>query len=191
MAEITVFEKSDGPLTKRIALRDGKIETDSSACCMTKGFAHRVQIHSMQELASLINNLKPNQAYALGCLKDGLPERVPVVTRDKLNGAKDPSVIARTLDHLVFKEGGPGLVLLDIDVKGMPDTVKHRIEECGDIWGALCEVLPALETVAYVERASTSSGLRNKETSETFPGSGGSHIVISGAGCGRYSALFV
>ena len=55
----------------------------------------------------------------------------------------------------------------------------------------LQEVLPALETVAYVERASTSSGLRNKETSETFPGSGGSHIVISGAGCGRYSALFV
>jgi len=33
---------------------------------MTKGFGHRVQIHSMQELANLINNLKPNQAYALG-----------------------------------------------------------------------------------------------------------------------------
>ena len=64
--EITVFEKSGGPLTKRIALRNGKIETDGSACLMTKGFGHRVQIHSMQELANLINNLKPNQAYARG-----------------------------------------------------------------------------------------------------------------------------
>jgi hypothetical protein len=62
--EITVFAKSNGPL-KRIALRDGKIETDPSACRVTQGFAHRVKIRSVQELANLINNLKPNQAYAL------------------------------------------------------------------------------------------------------------------------------
>ena len=64
--EIIVFEKSDGPLTKRLALRDGKIINDSAASRMANGFARRVKIHSMQELASLINNLKPDQAYALG-----------------------------------------------------------------------------------------------------------------------------
>jgi hypothetical protein len=89
-----------------------------------------------------------------------------------------PSVIARTKKYLVFKESEPGFVLLDVDVKGMPETVKHRIEECGGVLGALCEVMPALKTVARLERASTSSGLRNKETGETYHGSGGRHIVI-------------
>jgi hypothetical protein len=37
--EITVFKKSDGPLTKRLALRDGKIVSDSSACRTVNEFA--------------------------------------------------------------------------------------------------------------------------------------------------------
>ena len=60
----------------------------------------------------------------------------------------------------------------------MPDTVKHRMEGCGGPWDALCKDFPELKTVARVERASTSSVLRNKETGETFSGSGGLHIVI-------------
>src|SRR5262245_7147575 len=90
----------------------------------------------------------------------------------------DPCVIARTKKYLAFKKGEPGIVLLDIDVKGMSDTVKRRIEECGGLWVALCKVFPAFKTVARVERASTSSGLRNRETGEPFPSSGGCHIVI-------------
>jgi hypothetical protein len=178
LGEITVFENIGGPLTKRIALVDGKIVNDSSACFMANGVARRVKIESVQALANLTNNFTSSEAYALGCVKDGHPDHVRVVTADKLNGASDPSVIARTKDYLVFKEGEPGLALLDVDLKGMPDAVKRRIEECGDIWGALCEVLPVLETAACVQRASTSSGLRNKETNEIFPASGGRHIVI-------------
>jgi hypothetical protein len=176
--EITVFEKTNGPLTKRITLRDGKIVNDSSGCFMADGTARRVSIASMQDLADLINGLKPNEAYALGRLKDELPDCCKVVRKDKLNGSEDLSVIARSLDFLGFNEGQPGLALLDYDTKGMSEAVASRLEECGGVWGALCEVLPALETVACVERASTSSGLRNRETGESFPGSGGLHIVI-------------
>ena len=107
LGEITVFKKSNGPLTKHIALRDGKIVNDSSACFMARGSAHRARIDSVQALADLINNFAPNQAYALGRLKDGIPDGAKVVRKDELNGAKDPSIIARTLDHLVFKEGEP------------------------------------------------------------------------------------
>jgi hypothetical protein len=57
--EITVFEKSGGPLIKRIALRDAKIVNDSSACRMANGVTRRVK-------ADLINNSASNQAYALG-----------------------------------------------------------------------------------------------------------------------------
>jgi hypothetical protein len=178
LGEITVFEKIGGPLTKRLALRDGKIVNDSSACFMANGSAHRVKIASMRALADRINNFAPNQAYALGCLKDGVPDGAKVVVADELKDKCDPSVIARTKQYLVFKKGEPGFVLLDIDVKGMPDTVKRQIEECGGLWAALCKAFPAFKAVARVERASTSSGLRNKETGETFPGSGGCHIVI-------------
>ena len=84
--EITVFEKTGGPLTKRIALRNGKIANDSSACRMANGFARRVTIDNVQSLADLINGFKSNEAYALGRLKDGLPDRVQVVRKNDLNG---------------------------------------------------------------------------------------------------------
>jgi hypothetical protein len=177
-AEITVFAKSGGPLTKHLALRDGKIVNDSSACFMAHGTAHRAKIDNVQALADLINNFAPNQAYALGRLKDGVRDRATVVVADELKGEGDPSVIARTKKYFVFKESEPGFVLLDVDFKGMPEDAKRRMEECGGPWGALCKVFPALKTVARVERASTSSGLRNKETGEEFPSSGGQHIVI-------------
>jgi hypothetical protein len=42
----------------------------------------------------------------------------------------------------------------------------------------LCEVVPALKNVAHVVRASTSSGIKNTVTGETFAGSGGFHIYV-------------
>ena len=66
LGEITVFQKSGGPLTKHLALRDGKIVNDSSACPMVNGSARRVRLDSMAALADLIDNFASNQAYALG-----------------------------------------------------------------------------------------------------------------------------
>jgi hypothetical protein len=88
LSEITVFAKANGPLTKHIALRDGKITNDSSCCRMANGSARRVKIESVQALADLINNLAPNQALALGRLKDGVPDGAKVVTRDSIAGAQ-------------------------------------------------------------------------------------------------------
>ncbi|WP_271577965.1 primase-helicase family protein [Bradyrhizobium sp. CCBAU 11361] len=177
--EITVFEKVGGPLTKRIALREGKIASDSSACRMARGFARRATIRDVQSLADLIASMKSNEAYAIGSLRDGLPERVRVVRKDELDGAKDPTVIARTLDYLTFRAGNPGLALLDFDTKGMPAATRRRIEELGgDVRRALEEVIPGFSGAACVERASTSSGLLHRITGQRFPGSGGRHIVV-------------
>jgi hypothetical protein len=60
----------------------------------------------------------------------------------------------------------------------MSETVGQHFDDCGGLIGALCEVLPVLETVGMVERCSTSSGLRNTETGETFRHSGGKHLFI-------------
>jgi len=68
--EITVFEKVNGVLTKRIALVGDKLVSDSSSCRMANGFARRVRIDDMQAFANLINNFTSSEAYALGRLKD-------------------------------------------------------------------------------------------------------------------------
>ncbi len=182
-AEITVFTKPRGPLTKRIHLVDGKISNDSSDCLMISGSARRVTIEldNLQPLAELITNFAQREAYALGRLRDGLPDRVKVVTADKLDEAKkgDATVIARTKDHLVFVAGEPGIALIDVDQKGIPEAAKSRIKEAGGIWAALCAVVPSLAAAAYVMRPSTSAGLRNKDTGETYPESGGFHAAVA------------
>ena len=72
-AEITLFEKSDGPLTKRISLAaDGSVKSDGSACVMARGTARRVRIANVKQLATLIEQLPQNQAIALGALRTGL-----------------------------------------------------------------------------------------------------------------------
>jgi hypothetical protein len=174
--EITVFEKRGGHLTKRISLDNDKIVSDGSGCRMAKGTAHCERFTSHQAIADRINGFNMCEALALGCPKDGTSDIVRVVTKRELNGA--PGVIARSKDFLGFREGKQSLCLFDIDTKGMPDEVKHRVKESGGVWGALTRVLPELDGIGRVERASTSSCLRNSETGEEFEGSGGQHIYI-------------
>jgi hypothetical protein len=81
-AEITVFFKFGGSLTKCISLTaDGSTKSDGSACVMAHGEARRCEIASVEQLAGLIKQLSPNQAIALGALRTGLPDEVQVVTK--------------------------------------------------------------------------------------------------------------
>jgi hypothetical protein len=177
--EITVFTKSGGPLTKRISLdADGTIKSDGSACTMSRGSAQRVSVADVRALAHLIEGLGSNQAVALGALRVDLPEQVSVVTKDRLNGAVGPDVIARTADDIVYQEKKPAFVLLDFDAKGMPRAVADRIHVMGGFWNALVSVLPGLADAAHVTRCSTSSGLSRSDTGRAFPGSGGLHAYV-------------
>jgi hypothetical protein len=191
VAEITIFTKSGGVLSKRIHLVDGEISNDSSACAMGSGAARRVQINlnHIATLADLINGLGPREAYALGRLKEDLPDHVRIVVADKLADLRGkPGVAARTKEHLVFVEGAAAVCLLDVDVKGVNEDARRRIKERG-VWAALCDVVPPLANAARVIRHSTSHGLRNTETGQTYPSSGGFHCAIAvadGADIERY-----
>ena len=193
IAEITVFKKSGGVLSKRIHLVDGKISNDSSACAMGSGAARRVRIDlsDIASLAKLINGLGPREAYAIGRLREGLPNCVRIVVADKLadfHCAAD--VAARTKVDLIFVAGEPALCLFDVDVKGVSEAARRRIRE-GGVWAALCTVVPSLANAARVIRQSTSHGLRNKKTGETYPSSGGFHCavaVVDGADIPRFLA---
>ena len=100
-------------------------------------------------------------------------------TKRALNGTEfRPDLIARTAEHIVHRPDRPAPVLVDVDVKGMPRMVRHRIDEIGGYWPALVSVLPELAKAGRVERASTSAGLFRTDTGEALPGSDGLHIYI-------------
>lgn len=180
VSEITVLTKDGGPLTKSISLApDGSIKSDGSACVMGHGTAQRTPITDVNQLASLIGALGPNQAIALGMLRAGLPANVQITTRANLNGADREDMIARTQDYIVYQKGRPAFVLFDFDTKGMPPPIADEIKRLGGYWETLCSVMPELRGVARVARRSTSAGLFNSETGVRFPGSGGIHIFIS------------
>src|SRR5215831_16622185 len=117
--ELTRFTKANGPLTKRISLTsDGAVKSDGSACVMAKGTAQRLPIADIAELAAVIGKTPSDQAIALGALRAGLPDRVQIVTKQKLNGQAD--TIARTAADINFRKAELALALIDFDTKGMP-----------------------------------------------------------------------
>jgi hypothetical protein len=176
--ELTGFSKNNGPLTKRISLAvDGAVKSDGSACVMTRGTAQRLRIADIGELAAVIEKTRPHEAIALGALRAGLPEKVRIVTKQKLNG--QPNTIARTAADILFRKEKPALALIDFDAKGIPPEVAAEMQRLGGFWPALLLVLPALRPVAHLIRRSTSAGLFRTDTGERLPGSGGLHAYLS------------
>jgi hypothetical protein len=176
--ELTVFGKEGGPLTKRIWLceEDGSVKSDGSQCIMARGRARRVVLERMQDFGVLIDSFQSNEALATGALRDDLPPQVEVTTKRKLNGHRQPELITRTQEYIVYRSGTPSLVLLDFDRKGMPSAVANRLQEIGGVWNALAKIVPALAAAGRVQRASTSAGLFNAQTGEKIHGSGGCHF---------------
>jgi hypothetical protein len=83
-----------------------------------------------------------------------------------------------TASYISYAAAQSALALIDIDTKGMPDTVRERIKEAGGFWGALVSVLPELETTGRIVRRSTSTGIIRTDTGEALPGSNGLHVYV-------------
>ena len=194
LIEITRLAKEGGPLTKRITLTPaGSLCSDGSACVMSEGQARRATFHSLEALGACIASLDSHEAIALGALRGDLPDLVEIVTKDRLealksgrtasarltpNGVMRADVIARTGEHITYRPNQPALALIDVDTKGMPGTVKNKIEAIGGFWPALVSVLPELTTVGRVMRRSTSAGISRTDTGADLPGSNGMHFFI-------------
>jgi hypothetical protein len=182
MIELTRIAKTGGPLTKKISLSpDGGLVADGSACLMSRGHAQRVGFDSLNEFADMLASLESHEAVALGNLREDLPASVQVLTQDRLtrlNGAAAPGTIARTAEHITYASGRTALALVDIDTKGMPETVRQRITTVGGYWKALVTALPSLAATARIVRTSTSTGIFRTDTGEAFAGSSGIHIYL-------------
>jgi hypothetical protein len=177
--EIAVFRKRKGALSKKIWLDDdGQVKSDGSACRMASGEAQRVKLNGVESLAELIDDMRTNEALALGRLRAELPDQVNVVLARGLR-EKRPDVIARTGEFLHYAPGAPAYLLLDHDRKGQPKAVAAKLKEAGGFWEAVIAAVPALAGAAHVRRRSTSAGLYNEDTNKSLPGSAGEHVYVA------------
>jgi hypothetical protein len=177
--EITLIKKldADGAMSKRIFLDEhGMLRSDGSACRMANGLATRAEAETAAGLAHLIAECAPDQAIALGALKDELPNPVTITTKKSL--PDHPGAISRTRRFIDYRDGEPAWALIDFDVKGMPKKVAAAIEARGGMWKALLTVAPGLRLATRVSRASTSAGLYRADTGERIAGSGGAHHYL-------------
>ena len=81
---------------------------------MTRGTARRVTVSGVEEFAQIIGGLRSYQGIALGSLREGLGDEERIVTKAKLNGAKNG--IARSRENFVFRKGKPALAPIDLTV---------------------------------------------------------------------------
>jgi hypothetical protein len=175
--ELTRLIKDGGVLTKRLHLTpEGKLANDSSQCRMSIGRMERVRLEDWRSFGPLIEATPPNVAYALGALRDPLPDAVGLALKDDPQ-AVQPGVVARTQLNFVYRPGAPAFVRIDFDTKGMPDDVGVRIERLGGFTGALAVVCPGAGGAGSIERQSTSAGVGNAATGETYP-SDGRHLYL-------------
>src|SRR5271166_3761457 len=174
---ITRLTKAGGPLTKRLHLTaDGKLDNDSSQCCMSRGRMERVVLADWRDLAPMIEAMPRNGALALGILRDGLPDAVRLVLKDDPQ-AGTPGCVARTQDNFNYKPGEPAMGLLDYDTKAMPADAKARIESLGGFADALAGISPGIADAGYIRRRSTSANVFNGDTGEEFQ-TDGEHLYL-------------
>jgi hypothetical protein len=177
--ELTVFRNAHGRLSKRISLKaDGTLDVEPT-CKMFEGSARRVQLGCLEDLAELIEKMPPTEAIALGSIEDGRPDICRVTTISKLPADAPSDLITRSSAFIKYRPGKPAFCLFDADTKGMPAAVAEKVRQAGGFWNVMVSVLPALEDVPHLVRASTTSSLYRTDTSADIPGSDGQHIFIS------------
>jgi hypothetical protein len=90
--------------------------------------------------------------------------------------AGKPGFAARTAGTIQYSDQ-PGLVLLDFDIKAMPENVRAALLGLGGFCAALETVRPGLAAAGHIRRKSTSAGIYHSQTGATYS-SGGEHVYV-------------
>jgi hypothetical protein len=186
--EITLFVKEVGSLSKELSIDEVGNLVKGSNGLMVSGKAFRCILcdggDPALDLGQFLADMKPNQAIALGRLRDGIGEYIDIVT-ERHAKPLPAGPIARTAENFQFKPEEPAFLLVDVDTKHAPQNVRDRLAHDG-IEGILGEVLPEIAVTSRVWRASTSAGL--SAGGKPIGDAGGAHLYIlvaDGADIGR------
>ncbi len=184
----TLVRKTEGNLTKRMRLVEGKVIKDGSDCKMTRGRAITTTL-SPEEFGPFLKGLGSNNALVHGICdyeEAGLLSKKQLKTkageepeRTKKEGLP---IIARSKDFFHYPEG-PGLLMLDHDqarknAVALDDKAlkAYHPDELIDIIGAF---LDPLKGAARVSVCSTSSCIYETATGNELRGkSAGFHLYL-------------
>ena len=157
-AYVTIVTSSKGPVNKKIYLRGSKICKDPNAQ-IYQGFAKTVPAATSADLSSVINNLKQNEAIALGQLPQ-IGQSFPLTTKAELYAGS----IARTQDFF-HHSNFVGWLLLDVDTKDLPADIIEKLAG-RSVFDVLLSVIPELLLTETLVRASSSAGILKPDGSE-------------------------
>ncbi len=202
--ELVVVENWNRRLTKAYrSTHDGKtIEKDQST--VGTGFGRLVRVtlprdKPIASLAALLTACPENQAFMPGRLPDGASMRRMIIKprwralpeAERALAGSGP--LYRGKHCIRYASGKPALLIIDFDIKDLPDAVRERIKQAGGLRKVLAAIDPRWNTIGFLERPSVSTGIRDKRTGVITPG-GGTHlyvIVHDGGDLARYvKALF-
>jgi hypothetical protein len=179
--ELTIVRKPEelGVLSKRISLdATGTIKSDGSVCVMSYGTAHRRKIEDGADFARVVGGLTSQEAITLGHMRDTVAGTSARVVAERMLASASAGTIARTRAFIDFAPGEPAPMLIDADSKYLTDDLIARLQAEGGVWPAIVQAVPELGKAMRIERASTSAGIRNSQTGETYPSSKNSHTYI-------------
>ena len=142
---------------------DGGIQKQSNGL-FTDGIVRSLEVLNSVHLAKLIAQLKPTDALCLG-IHDAGPRTLRASTRSKMARIQDSGIqcIARTKDHFSFHDG-EGWLLIDFDVKDLPNLIKDKIHSLGGIYKVLQWLWPELERGDFLIKPSSSAGIHLPDT---------------------------
>ena len=117
---VTIVTSSTGPVNKKIYLQDNKICKEPNAQ-IYRGCAKTIPANTASDLGRLIENLRQEQAIALGRLE--VPNKaLQLTTKARLQ----PGSIARSQDFF-HQANSAGWLLINVDKKGLPSLLKDKL----------------------------------------------------------------
>ena len=160
----TIVRNLRGPLSKAFALQDGKLQK-TAAAELSNGFVRRAAANSIQEFATQVERLKPNEALTYGIFKRC---SAPIVTQQAFrNGGIPKGAICRDRANF-FWPAKRTVFMLDID----------RPKDGSELLTApafdrmLCDILPWWAKTARMYRPAASAFIYDLDGNElSGPGS--------------------
>ena len=163
----TELTEKNAVLTKRYAMFMGCFQKEYPGI-MSDGSAKQMTMQ-LDELIPYFTSLSEHQAICHGLTENPLAT-ITVKSRE----TKDRT--ARTKDNFIFRSDEPSLILLDVDADDSHgSTTIHSPAELVDI---IETILPSIANVAYMAKASVSSGIMSTDTDELLTSNCGFHIYF-------------
>ena len=175
---ITLIRSDTGTLSKHYSMDAGGHIEKTPSVGLWRGTARTVRFTPIA-FARAIEQLDPREAISNGVLCGESAQAVQLLTKAALKRPNAPiGSIARTKKYFEYR-AEPGLLLLDVDLKGATPEVWKRIQASGGVWPLMCQLEPKLCGALRIERASTSTGIYRGDTSQRVGTNlGGMHIFV-------------